>query len=100
MHGRGEGAKSLVGANVGGRFFTANVLLASGESENEAAAAFEVCSLAGQASRHLADKFFTGGNYTDKRAAIARRETQALIFHRDDVSFGGGDAIARGKLLR
>src|SRR5258708_26667025 len=98
MHGRGEGAQRVVGANVGGRFFTANVLLASGESENEAAAAFEVCSLAGQASRHLADKFFTGGNYTDKRAAIARRETEALTFHRDDVSFGGGEQCHRGRL--
>src|SRR5258708_24857839 len=98
MHGRGEGAKSLVGANVGGRFFTANVLLASGESENEAAAAFEVCSLAGQASRHLADKFFTGGNYTDKRAAIARRGAEAFPFHRHDVRFGGGEQCHRGRL--
>ncbi len=87
MHGGGERAKSLICANVGGSLFPPNMLLARGERENEAAAAVEVASLAGQAPGHLADQFLTGSNYADKRAAIARRQAKALAFHCYDVGF-------------
>ena len=44
---RGEGVQRFVGADVRGRLLAADVLLARGESENEAAAAFGVRRLSG-----------------------------------------------------
>ena len=52
----GERAKRLVGANVGGGFLAADMLLARGERQDEAAAAFGVGGLAREAAGHLANK--------------------------------------------
>src|SRR5215468_4629680 len=54
--------QSLVGADVRGRSFTADVLLAGSEREYEAALAVTIGRLPRKSSRHLAHKLFAGGN--------------------------------------
>ena len=51
--------------------------------------AFGVGSLTGEAAGELSNKFIAGGDYADVRAAVARRDAEALAFHRDDIGFGG-----------
>src|SRR5580698_5934189 len=85
----GEGVQSFVGTDVGRSLLAADVLLARGESEHEASAAFGVRRLSGEASGHLADKFVARGDHANERSAVARRNAECLAFHRDDVGFGG-----------
>ena len=51
----GQGAESLVGADVGGRFLAADVLFARGERQDEAAMACASVVWPGEAAGHLAD---------------------------------------------
>ena len=51
--------------------------------------AFGVGSLAGEAAGKLADEFVACGDYAHVWAAVTRRDSEALAFHRDDIGFGG-----------
>src|ERR1700682_3473236 len=87
MYSGSQGAERLIRANVGRGFFAANMLFASGEGQDEATVSIDVGSLTGKAAGHLTDKFFARGNHADERAPVARRQTKALAFERDNVCF-------------
>src|SRR5262249_17800312 len=55
---RPQGQQALVSADIAGRFFSANVLLACLQRENEAALALPVHGLTDKPAGHLAHKFF------------------------------------------
>ena len=89
MNRGGERVERFVGADVGGGLLAADVLLAGGEREHEAAVAGGVGGLSGEAPGHLAHEFFARGDHAHVRAAVAGRDAERLAFHRDDVCFGG-----------
>ena len=89
MHRGRERAERLVGANVRSGLFAADVLLAGGERQNEAAAALHVNGLAGEAAGHLANVFLARGDHANERSAVARSQAETLALHRDDVRLGG-----------
>src|SRR6185369_15975062 len=96
MDGGGESAEGLVGTDVGSGFLAADVLLASGEREHEAALAGSVDSLTGEAAGHLANEFVARCDNASEWAAITGRQTETLRFQGDDVGFGGGLDRAKG----
>ena len=89
MNRGGERVERFVGADVGGGLLAADVLLARGEREHEAAAPCGVGGLSGEAAGHLAHEFFARGDDADVRAAVARRNAERLAFHGDDVGLRG-----------
>src|SRR5215831_8400835 len=99
MDGGSKSTERLIGADVRSGFLAANVLLAGGEREDETALSCGVNGLAGQAAGHLADEFVTRCDYPCERAAIARRKTETLRFHCDNIGFGGRLNGAQGNTL-
>src|SRR5690242_15446911 len=85
MNRHNKRIKSFIGADIGGGFFAADVLLASSEREAESAAAFGVKGFSGEPARHLAHEFFTRRDDANERPAVARRNAKTLRFERDDV---------------
>ena len=77
--------QSLIGADVRGRFFAADMLLARGEGQNEAAIPCPVDGLARKPARHLPQELLLGRDDAAERAAIAERHAKRLRFHGDDV---------------
>ena len=75
----------LVGADVRGRLFAADVLLARGQRQNKAAIPCPVDRLPGEPARHLAHELFLGRDDAAERAAIAERHAERLRLHGDDV---------------
>src|SRR5438874_8727714 len=90
VHGGGESAKRLIGADIGGGLFAADMLLAGGESQNKAAAAFGIAGLTGETTGHLPDELVARGDYSDKRSAVTWRQAKTPPFQGDDIGFGGG----------
>ena len=72
VHGGGQRAERLVGADVRSGLLAADVLLARGERQDEAAAAFGIDGLARETPGHLTDKFVARRKNADERPAIAR----------------------------
>ena len=66
---KASAAQAGVGADVARRLLAADVLLAGGEREHEAAAAFRIDGLAGEAARHLAHELIARGEEADVGAA-------------------------------
>ncbi len=85
-----HGDEGLVGADVGGGLFAADVLLAGGEGEDEAALAGDVLGLADEAAGHLAEELFLAGDDAAVGAAEGEGDAEGLGFERDDVGLDGG----------
>src|SRR6185295_13239879 len=66
----------LVGADIRRRLFATDVLLASGQGQNESALAIAICSLARQPPRHLANKLFAGGDHATVWSSEAERHAK------------------------
>ena len=64
-------SKRLVGADVGGGFFAADVLFARGEGETEGAVPGSVGGFSDETARELANVFFARGDDADIRTAVA-----------------------------
>ncbi len=98
-----HGNQCLIGADVGGRLFAADVLLAGAERQHEAALAVDVLGLADQAAGHLAQELLLAGDDAAIRSAKTNRHAKALGFQRDNIGlsrrlddaqrdgFGNGD---------
>ena len=84
-----HGDEGLVGADVAGGLFAADVLLAGGEGEDVAALAVHVLGFADEAAGHLAEELFLAGDDAAVGAAVAEGDAEALRFQRDDVGLGG-----------
>ena len=79
--GRHQRDQRLVGADVRGGLLAADVLLARGEREHEAALAVAVDGLADEASGHLAHELFFRRDHAAVGAAVAERHAEGLRFH-------------------
>ncbi len=88
MNRGGQRVQSFVRADVRGGLLAADVLLARGERQHEAAAPGGISGLASQASGHLPHELFARGDHAYVGAAITRRNTKRLSFHRHNVRFG------------
>src|SRR5207248_10351793 len=75
----------LIGADVRGRLFATNVLLAGGKREYKTALAVSVGGLTNETSRHLPHVGFTCGDNAAIWTAESERHTERLCFHGDDV---------------
>ena len=64
------------------------MLLASGERQNESAAAFGIGGLTCKTARHLPDELISRRNNAGEGPAVARCKAEALGFHGNDVGFG------------
>ena len=91
VDGRGQGDEALVGADVGGRLLAADVLLARGERQDEAAAALFVVSLADEAAGNLARETVARGEEPDERAADAS-QVDGLLSAKEYEDFVRSDA--------
>ena len=93
-----QGHQSLVGADVGGGFLAADVLLAGGQGQHVGALAAVIDRLAHQAAGHLAHIFFAGGKDTQVGTAKGQRDAQRLAFAGDDIGakLAGGFEQAQG----
>ena len=87
MNRRRQRVERFVGADVRSGLLAADVLLARGQRQHEAAAPRGVGGLARQAARHLPHEFFARGDHAHIRPAIARRDAKRLAFHGHDVGF-------------
>src|SRR5262245_25645919 len=85
MNGRRQRAERLVGADVGRSLFAADVLLPSGEREDEAALSCSVNGLPCKSPGHLANEPIARGDDACERAAVTGRQAETLRFHRDDI---------------
>ena len=88
---RPQGAEGLVGADVRGGPLAADVLLAGGQRQDEAAPAVLVDRLAGDPAGHLAQEFLLAGHEAEVGPAEAQREAERLGLAGDDV----GPELAR-----
>src|SRR4051794_29096650 len=80
-----EGEEALVGADVAGGFFAADVLLAGLQREDEAALAAAVDCFTRDAAGHAADKFFSAGHDAEVGAAVLHRGAKRVAFGDGDV---------------
>ena len=78
-------AQHGAGADVRCRLLAADVLLAGGERQDEAALTLRVDGLAGEPARHLADVLFAAGEEPDVRSAELQPDADRLAFADDDV---------------
>src|ERR1700710_2827842 len=85
MDGESEAAQAGIRANIAGRFFAADVLLAGREREHVAALAGGVDGLAAQAAGHLAEIFLPGREQADIGAAEIEAVADRLALAGDDV---------------
>ena len=89
MDGGGQGTEAGVGADVGGGLLPADVLLAGGEGEDEAAPAELVHRLARDAAGHLPQVGLAGGEESGGGAAEVQGVAEAL-------EGAGGEVGAQG----
>src|SRR5579859_6476250 len=75
----------MIGADVGGRAFAANVLLAGRKRQAKRPSAFTIDGLADQTARHLAHVGETAGEKTKARAAELQRHPETLSFTDGDI---------------
>src|ERR1035441_10361723 len=108
-HERDQG---LVGTDIRGRLLAPYVLLARGQSQDEASLAILVDGLTGEASGHLSYEFLFGGQHAAVGAAEPERHSEGLRFHGHNVggtrrldnpkrySFGDRDNQQRSAFVR
>ena len=82
---RAQGQQALVGADVAGGLFAADVLLAGLQRQHPAAAAAAIDGLADQPAGHAADELLAAGHDAQVRPAEGHRVAQRLPFGHDDV---------------
>ena len=85
MDRESERAQAAVGADVRGRLLAADMLLAGGQGQHEAALAFGVDGLAGEPARHLADELLLAGEQADIGPAEIQADADRLALADDDV---------------
>ena len=76
----GQGTKAVVGADVGSRFFPADVLLPGGKCQNKASFSFHVYCFAYQPTRHVAHVLHFAGEYPKRRSSERPGDTKTLAF--------------------
>ena len=91
VDGGSQGEQALVGADVAGRLFAADMLLASLQREHEAAFAAAVDRLADDPARHAADELLAAGHDAQVGAAVGQGRAERLPFGHGDV----GPVVAR-----
>ncbi len=89
MDGGDKRVERLVGADVGGGFLAADMLLARRQRQHKATPSSRVRRLSCEPPWHLPNEFFARCDYPDVRAAITRRNAKGLSFHRDDIRLHG-----------
>src|SRR6202030_1259582 len=75
---RGQRAQRMIGADVRGRAFAADMLLASIERQAKRAATIAITSLSDEASRHIAEMGRARGHEADARSAVLKRQSETL----------------------
>src|SRR5471030_1224271 len=85
VHRRHHGQQHLRGADVGGGFFAADVLLAGLQRQTIRGVALRVDGDADQAAGHAAFEFVAGGQVAGVRATETERHAEALAVADDDV---------------
>ncbi len=85
VHRKGESAQALIGADIRGRLFAADVLFAGGQGQDEPALAIGIHGFPAQAARHLPDVFFTAGEEAQMWPAERHGNTDGLRFAAHDV---------------
>src|SRR5271155_5298730 len=75
---RGERAQRMIGADVRGRAFAANVLLAGVERQAERAATVAIASLSDQPAGHLAQMSRARGHEAYAGSAVLKRQPETL----------------------
>src|SRR5262245_15608790 len=80
-----ERTQSLIGADIRGGLFAANMLLARRECQHETPTPFVIDGFTYESPRHTAQKTFATGKKPDSRPAVAHRDTEALTFRNGDV---------------
>ena len=80
-----KGAEAVIGADVGGRLFPADMLFAGAQGEDETAFPLLIDGLAGEAAGNRAHVFLAHGEETDMGAAEGGRNAEALPFPDDDI---------------
>ena len=78
----GQGQETLVGADVRGGLFAADVLFAGGEGQYVSALSARIYRFTHQPASDLADVVFLGGEDAQVGAAIRKRDAQRLPFAR------------------
>ena len=73
MHGRGQRAERLIGADVRSGFLAPNVLFAGRESEHEAATSLGVDGLSRETPGIWRTNLSREARYADERSAVARQ---------------------------
>src|SRR6476660_561174 len=73
-----QGNQRLIGADIRSRLFAPDVLLTSGQGQNETPLAIAIRGLTGQSPRHLADKLLTGSDHAAVRSPEAERHAKGL----------------------
>ena len=82
-----ERNQRLVGADIRGCFFAANMLFARCQGQNKSAPALLIGRLAHQPAGHLPHKFLARSNDTAIRSAESQGHAERLRLHRDNVGF-------------
>src|SRR5262247_4457182 len=85
MNRKGERAQSRIRADVAGRPFAADMLLACRQCQDPAAPAGCVDGLSDEAPRHLADEPIAGSEQPDMRSAEIERITKRLALRGNDI---------------
>ena len=95
-----RGAKrkqTLIGANVGRGAFAFDVLFAGGERQHVGALSAIVNGLADQASSHLVDVGFLGGEEAEVGSAKPQRNAERLSFADDNVRAHFAGSLEHGQ---
>ena len=80
-----QGAQGVIGADVGGRLLTTDVLLARRQGQDEAPTTMRVMGGAHQSAWQLAHQLLPAGDETDVRTAEARSHAELLALTDGDV---------------
>src|ERR1700693_2770592 len=104
----------MIGADVRGRAFAADMLLARVERQAERAATVAIASLSDQPARHLAQMSHSRRHEADARSAILKRQPETLTLADGDIdakfarctqqaqrnAFGGRGDSERARAMR
>src|SRR5258708_25607286 len=82
---RGERAQRMISADVRGRTFATNMLLASIQRQAKRAAAVAIASLSDQPAGHLTQMSGSRGHESDARSAVLKRQPETLSLAHGDI---------------
>ena len=85
LDGGGDGHQGLIGADVGRRLFSTDVLLTRAQGGHEGATIVRINGLTHYPSRQSANEFTGAGKQTEVGAAVGQRRAEGLAFAHEDV---------------